>query len=196
MTLYSKEQKDRARYLSLQKQREIQMAKKISMQFGRMKSRVLFNGRAGLSVAINRALMIKGRVSVGVLRQRIMFAKKITAALRSSGLGVPSMRGISLTRAMRTLIKKIIRKKNDIWMFKLREQWLNNERAKILNGGLATESAWLNTGLRKIKSIIITGREHTSSQHNDYFGDKIKQWQQTINDGKYHSRGLFNANSN
>ena len=196
MTLYSKEQKERARYLALQKQREIQMAKKISMQLGRIKSRVLCNGMPGLSVAISRALMIKNRISIGLVRQKIKFAKKINIALRSSGLGVPSMRGISLTRAMRTLIKKIIRKKNDIWMFKLREQWLNNERAKILNGGLATENAWLNTGLNKIKSMIIAGREHTSSQHNDYFGDKIKQWQQTINDGKYHSRGLFNANSN
>ena len=196
MTLYSKEQKERARYLDLQKQREIQMAKKVSMQLGRIKSRVLHSGVSGLSVAISRALKVKNRISIGLVRQKIKFAKKIHMALRSSGLGVPSMRGISLTRAMRTLIKKIIRKKNDIWMFKLREQWLNNERAKILNGGLATQNAWLNSGLNKIKTMIIAGREHSASQHNDYFEDKIKQWQQTINDGKYHSRGLFNANSN
>lgn len=203
MSLYSSEQKQkeerqRARYLALQKQKEIQMTKKVSRQLSATRRRVLSAGNRSLRVFINRALTLQNRIAMNIIRQRIRFAMLIRKALRSPGLGMPFFIGISLTWNMRRLIAKIIRKKNDIWMFALREQWLNNERAKARSGQKASaEFAWLressrNDDIFKMKATIEDGKMAATSQQNEYHDNMLWRMKQTAADGIHAAKSRWN----
>ncbi len=173
----------RDRYLDLKKERERRLSIKLSVELKQMRHRALFNGHHGLKHAIGRAIKLHNNMSIAMIRQRMKFVSLITRALRSPGLGMPSFFGISLTRSMKTLILRIIRKKHDIWIFQLRQQWLSNQMAAIANGRkIAGENAFLNK-ISEMKEIINNGR---MGMQSEYSQNIINGWYSTVRAPKKH----------
>ncbi len=190
----------REKYLALQKKRELQMTKRVKVELSGLQKNVLRLPHRTFNRSFKKALGLRAGMSLGLLRQRLLFAKKIYLMLHSPGLGVPFFIGIGLTRKMKMLIRQIISHKNMMWMIQLKQQWLNNEIAKAERGEqVRAEFGWLKINLSfkkdifKMKVVVQDGRDNTASQNNYYWRKKLDVMKQEVADGKYQTMNAWNS---